>query len=95
MCASILGRLMCVEAAGAVRGACYDAFGGSHGGAHDHFWPDLRVDPPSLHYQGVISECLWTYISAIMCPDDLVSVSAHYDSLWEVWTDGRTQTLDM
>ena len=82
-------------AAGVVRGACYDAFGGSHRVAHDHFWPDLRVYPLSLYYQGVISECLWTYISAIMCPDDLVSVSAHYDSLWQVWTDGRTQTLHM
>lgn len=79
-----------MHAGGVVGRACHDAFGRSHGGAHDHFWPDSRVDPLSLHDQGVVSERLWTYISAAMCPDGLASVPANYVSMGEVRTDGRT-----
>ena len=79
-------------ASGTGPGARCDAFGESHSGARDHFYPDLLVDLPCLHYQGELAECLGTYIGACMCADARVSIPAYCDSFAQVWVDGRSQT---
>ena len=84
--------LTCVCVPGTSLSVCCDALGKSYGGVRDHLCTDLLVDLPCLHYQGEDAECLCTDIGAGVCPDDVVSIPACFDSLVQVWTDGRGQT---